>query len=207
MSKRIGFALLVTIVQSLVLVFPGWATTASSLTVSTNSVNFGTVSVGSGAQQQIRFTSAAFGATITAVSVSGTYFTASGFTPPLALTRGSSAVLTVTFSPRSAGAQTGKIVVTGRGFSTAVDITLSGNGIANAKTISVVPSSGSFGNVPVGSTNSQTFTVTNHGNSCDLSFVRSCLRRLVSACPVSRVTPKSRRERVPRSMSLSSRLR
>ena len=165
MSKRIGFALLVTIVQSLVLVFPGWATTASSLTVSTSSVNFGTVSVGSGAQQQIRFTSAAFGATITAVSVSGTYFTASGFTPPLALTRGSSAVLTVTFSPRSAGAQTGKIVVTGRGFSTAVDITLSGNGIANAKTISVVPSSGSFGNVPLGSTNSQTFTLTNHGNA------------------------------------------
>jgi hypothetical protein len=29
----------------------------------------------------------------------------------------------------------------------------------------VVPSSGSFGNVPVGSTNSQTFTVTNHGSS------------------------------------------
>ena len=101
---------------------------------------------------------------ITAVSVSGTYFTVSGFTPPLALTRGSSKILTVTFSPRSAGAQTGKIVITGRGFSTALDISLSGNGIANAKMISVVPSSGSFGNVPVGSTNSQTFTVTNHGN-------------------------------------------
>jgi hypothetical protein len=42
-------------------------------------------------------------------------------------------------------------------------VALSGNTPTN--TVSVVPTSASFGNVPVGSTNSQTFTVTNHGST------------------------------------------
>ena len=154
--------------EFLLLIFAGSAASASSVTVSSTSINFGSVNVGSSAQQQIKITnSTAFGVTITSVTVSGNYFAISGITAPLSLSSGVSATLTVSFAPKSAGTQTGKIVVQGRGITTALDVTLSGSGASSGGTtsISVVPTSASLGSVPVGSSNSQTFTVTNRGTT------------------------------------------
>ncbi len=131
-------------------------------------MNLGSVNVGSSAQQQVKITnSTGVSVTITSVAVSGNYFAISGITAPVSLSAGASAAVTVSFAPKAAGAQTGKIVVQGRGITTALTITLSANGVASGGTtsLSVVPTSAAFGNVPVGSTNSQTFTVTNRGTT------------------------------------------
>lgn len=158
------------VIELLLFIFAGSAASASSVTASPTSINFGSVNVGSSAQQHIKITnSTAFGVSITSVTVSGNYFTISGITAPLSLNSEVSATLTVSFAPKAAGTQTGKIVVQGRGFTTALDVTLSANGVASGSgsgpSISVVPTSASLGSVPVGSSNSQTFTITNHGTA------------------------------------------
>ncbi len=156
------------VIELVLLIFAGSAASASSVGLSPTSINFGSVTVGSSAQQQIKITnSTAFGVSITSVTVSGNYFAISGITAPLSLTTGASATFTVKFTPKAAGSQTGKVVVQGRGLSTALDVTLSANGVASGSgpSISVVPTSASLGSVPIGSSNSQTFTVTNHGTT------------------------------------------
>jgi Abnormal spindle-like microcephaly-assoc'd, ASPM-SPD-2-Hydin len=166
MSKKIFLALPIVVMELFLFIFAGSAAAASSVTLSPTSVNLGSVNVGSSAQQPIKVTnSTAISVTITSVTVSGNYFTMSGVTAPLVLPAGASATLNVSFAPKAAGAQTGKIAVAGRGLS--LDVTLSANGVSSGGTtsISAVPTSAAFGNVPVGSTNSQTFTVTNHGTT------------------------------------------
>lgn len=168
MSKKISFAFLVAVIEFLLFIFAGSAVAASSVTVSPASVNLGSVNVGSSAQQQIKITnSTALNVIVTSVAVSGNYFAISGITAPLSLPAGKTATLNVSFAPKAAGAQTGKIVVQGRGITTAVNVTLSASGVSSSvsASISVVPTSAAFGNVPVGSTNSQTFTVTNRGTT------------------------------------------
>jgi hypothetical protein len=168
MPKNFRFAFPMAVIELLLFIFAGSAASASSVSVTPTSINFGSVNVGSSAQQHIKITnSTAFGVSITSVTVSGNYFTISGITAPLSLNTGASATLTVSFAPKAAGTQSGKIVVQGRGFTTALDVTLSANGIASGSgpAISAVPTSASLGSVPVGSSNSQTFTVTNHGTT------------------------------------------
>lgn len=168
MSKKICFVFPIAVIELLLFIFASSAASASSVTASPTSINFGSVNVGSSAQQQIKITnSTGFGVIITSVTVSGNYFAISGITAPLSLSTGVSATLTVSFAPKAAGTQSGKIVVQGRGFTTALDVTLSANGVASGSgpSISAVPTSASLGSVPVGSSNSQTFTVTNHGTA------------------------------------------
>jgi len=168
MSKKFRFAFPKVVIELLLFIFAGSVASASSVTASPTSINFGSVSVGSSAQQYIKITnSTAFGVSITSVTVSGNYFSISGITVPLSLNTGGSATLAVKFTPKAAGTQTGKIVVQGRGFSTALDVTLSASGVASGSgpSVSVVPTSASLGSVPVGSSNSQTFTVTNQGTA------------------------------------------
>jgi hypothetical protein len=168
MSKKFCFAFPMAVIELLFFIFAGSAASASSVTASPTSISFGSVSEGSSAQQHIKITnSTAFGVTITSVTVSGNYFSISGITAPLSLNSSVSATLTVTFAPKASGTQTGKVVVQGRGFTTALDITLSASGVASGSgpSISVVPTSAGLGSVPLGSSNSQTFTVTNHGTS------------------------------------------
>jgi len=164
MSKKICFAFLVAVIELLLFISAGSAAAASTqITVSPTSVSFGTVNVGSSAQQSIKITN--FSQTflaIRSVSVSGSYFAITGIATPLPMRAGASFSFTAKFTPSAAGSQTGKVaIVTSSGET--VDVTLSGNTPAN--TVSIVPTSASFGNVPVGSTNSQTFTVTNHGST------------------------------------------
>jgi hypothetical protein len=167
MSKKFRFVSPMAVIELLLFILAGSAASASSVSLTPTSINFGSVNVGSSAQQQIKITNSTFGVTITSVTVSGNYFAISGITAPLSLNTGASATLTVSFAPKAAGTQTGKIVVQGRGFTTALDVTLSANAVASGSgpSISAVPTSASLGSVPVGSSNSQTFTVTNHGTT------------------------------------------
>ena len=164
MSKKICFVFLVAVIELLFFISGSNTAVASTqLTVSPTSVNFGTVNVGSSAQQSIKITNSSqtFFA-IRSVSVNGSYFAITGIATPLSMRVGASFSFTAKFTPSAVGSQTGKVaIVTSSGET--VDVTLSGNTPTN--TVSVVPTSASIGNVPVGSTNSQTFTVTNHGST------------------------------------------
>jgi len=164
MSKKLCFVFLVAVIELLFFISGNNTVAASTqLTVSPTSVNFGTVNVGSSAQQLIKITnSSQTFLAIRSVSVSGSYFAITGIATPLPMRAGASFSFIAKFTPSAAGPQTGKVAIVTNSGET-VDVALSGNTPTN--TVSVVPTSASFGNVPVGSTNSQTFTVTNHGST------------------------------------------
>ena len=138
------------------------STAASSpLSVNPTSIQFGSVSVGGSAQHQITITNTnAFEVVLSSVVVSGRYFYIGGISAPLSLRPKASATFVVTFAPQIAGTQNGLITISGRGLPAVTNISLSAAGIPGQ--VLVVPSSASFGSVPVGSSNSQTFTITNH---------------------------------------------
>lgn len=166
MSKKNYLAFLFAVIQ-LLLFISGSETAAAStqITVSPASVSFGTVNVGNSAQHSITITNSSRTiVSISSVSVSGSYFAISGISTPVPMRAGASVSFNTKFTPSASGSQTGKVVIqTNSG--QIVDVALSGSTSTSTISVSVVPTSASFGNVPVGSTNSQTFTLTNHGST------------------------------------------
>jgi Transmembrane protein 131-like N-terminal/Abnormal spindle-like microcephaly-assoc'd, ASPM-SPD-2-Hydin len=143
----------------------------SLLSATPSPVNFGNVSEGDPSTQTLKLTDeGAESVVITSVSASGKGFSVSGVTTPQTLTPKQSIALTAKFDPSSAGAETGKISVVAHGG--AVEIGLSGVGIApNAQ---LVPSTTAvtFGNVTVGKTVTQQVTLKSTGNSdADISNI------------------------------------
>ena len=82
---------------------------------------------------------------------------------PLTLAAGQSASLSVTFAPTASGSVGGSVSVVNSASSSPTTISLSGAGI-QAQLV-VTPASASFGNVVIGISNSQTFTLTNGGSA------------------------------------------
>ena len=159
MFQKSCFALL-SAVFFFFFVFVNQTSAQSQLSASPTSINFGSVSLGSSAQQQIKLTnSGRIAVLISSISTTGS-FSVSGVTTPIQLAAGASTTFTSKFAPTTSGSYTGTIAVQGRHFSSPFDITLTGTG-----TVSIVPSSASFGTVPIGSSSSQTFTVTNRGSA------------------------------------------
>jgi hypothetical protein len=166
MSKKNRFVFLVAAIQLFFLISGNKTAGATTqITVSPTSVSFGTINVGSSAQHSVTITnSSGTLVSISSVSVSGSYFAISGISTPLPLRAGTSATFNAKFTPSASGSQTGKVVIqTSSG--QIVDVMLSGSTATSTISVSVVPTSASFGNVPVGSSNSQTFTLTNHGST------------------------------------------
>jgi hypothetical protein len=135
----------------------------SAAAVPTNA-SFGNVVVGASTSQTIQLkNTGTTPVTISAASASGTGFSVSGLTLPVALSAGTAATLTIKFSPQSAGAVSGAATMTGN-FSS-VSVPISGTGISRTTTISASATSENFGNVTVGSSATATVNLTNTGNS------------------------------------------
>jgi hypothetical protein len=147
----------------------GIAATTPQLTVSTNSLAFGNVAVNSSATLPVTLTSSGTAAvTISAADLSGTGFTDSGATFPMTLNPSQSVTLQVKFNPAAAGAAAGQLTINSNsstGASTVVQ--LSGTGTVATTTAQLLFSSTalSFGSVPVGSTSTQTLTLTSSGTA------------------------------------------
>ena len=143
----------------------------SLLSVTPSPVNFGNVSEGSPSTQTVKLSNeGAESVVITSVSASGKDFSVSGVTTPQTLTPKQSVTLTAKFDPSSGGAETGNISVAASGG--AVEIGLSGVGIAPS--VQLVPSTTAvaFGNVTVGKTVTQQVTLKSTGNSnADISNI------------------------------------
>jgi hypothetical protein len=137
-----------------------------SYTVSPSSIDFG--------EQSIEFTSVAQAVTVTntgttkivvnSFNVSPSPFQFSAGSAPWTIGPGGQWVWAVDFAPKTAGTFNGQLTLNITGLPPAV-IPLKGTGFSTNAIATVSPSSIAFANQPVGSSATQTFTVTNTGTS------------------------------------------
>lgn len=138
---------------------------AASVTISPSpgSINFGSVNAGNSSSKTVTFTNGGNSTvTISQVAVNAKDVTASGIATPMTLTPGQKASLDLTFNPSAAENVTGNVTVTSSQGSSAV-IPVSGSGVQAG--LALTPSIVSFGNVTIGSPNSQTVQIANTGNA------------------------------------------
>ena len=143
----------------------GSGVTPGALASSLTSLSFGSVIVGG--KQSLSETVTNTGGssvTISQIATSGTGFSLSGITAPVTLAAGQSATFSATFTPVSAGSASGTITITSNAANPTMTIPLAGAGVAPGA-LGSSPSSLSFGNVTVGSTQSLSETLTNTGAS------------------------------------------
>jgi len=84
-------------------------TPAGTLSVSTPTIAFGNVALGSSATQTRQLTASNSAVTISSGSWSGDGFSVSGITFPVTLTAGQSVPFTITFAPQASGSASGSI--------------------------------------------------------------------------------------------------
>jgi hypothetical protein len=108
----------------------GTGTAATALlTSSTNSLKFGTVTIGKTNQLSVTFTNAGnSNITISKVTTSGAAYSGTGVSAGLILTPGQSATLDETFAPTAAGNLSGSVTVTSNSTNSPGTISLSGAG-------------------------------------------------------------------------------
>ena len=143
----------------------GTGVTPGTVGANPTSLSFGSVVVGANeALTESLTNTGGSNVTISGVAASGTGFSASGISPPVTLTPGQVATFSVKFTPASAGSASGNVTVTSNGSNPTLTIPLSGTGLAGGA-LGSNPTSLSFGNVQVGSSQSLSETVTNTGSA------------------------------------------
>jgi len=136
------------------------------LSVNPSTVSFGDVIVGGSSTKNITLANTGNGdVTVSRVIITGVSLTETGLTLPLTLSARQSANFNVVFAPSSVGALAGSITVMSSASNSPATIPLSGAGVSTALQLSANPSTLNFGNVAVGSTGTQTVTLSNTGNS------------------------------------------
>ena len=139
--------------------------TIGSLSASPSVVNFGSIQVGSSQSQTTTLTnSGTVGVTISQATVTGTGFSMSGLSLPMTLAAGQSVKATVTFAPSASGTASGSATFVSDASVPSLSLSLSGTGASPGQLVST-PASMSFGTVPVGSTQTQSATLSNSGGS------------------------------------------
>jgi hypothetical protein len=139
---------------------------ATALTVTPATVNFGNVVVGSVNSQTLKVSNSGNGVlTITQVTVTGTGFSAGVLALPISLNPGQSSTFNVNFSPVSTGSTSGSVSITSNAASSPGAVPLSGNGVAATQTLSFSATSLTFGAVNVSQSSTQSVTITNTGNA------------------------------------------
>jgi len=133
------------------------------LTAAPTSLSFGNVEVGT-SQTLVETLTNTGGSnlTISDAAVTGDGISTTGLSLPLVLAAGQSATFSVVFSPQSIGSVSGNLALTDDGSSTSLNIAVAGTAVA-AGSLSGNPTSFSFGNVLVATSQSQTETLKNIG--------------------------------------------
>jgi len=142
------------------------ADAAGQLTVTPTSISFGSVAVGKTAtiQATVKNTGSAT-VTLTGDTVTGGGFKVNAVTLPKTMSAGYAFTLIITFTPASAATYSGKITLISNASNSSQAISLSGIGIKNtAGYVSATPTSAQFGNVSVGTRNTQTVQLKNTGS-------------------------------------------
>jgi len=138
----------------------------SGITATPPSATFANVIVGSPNSQTFKLQNAgSTGVTITSAAVSGTGFTTTGLSTPLALAGGASSTFNVVFAPTSAGNVSGSVVLTGNMSNSPLTIPLTGSAVSPSALLNPSTTSLTYTNVAVGSNSAQNVILTNNGNS------------------------------------------
>jgi hypothetical protein len=136
------------------------------ISVIPSSVSFGNVTVGVANSQTLTIKNPGTATlSITQASLSGTGFTSTGLALPLSVPAGGSSTFNVGFAPTSAGGVSGSITLISNTPNSPLVVPFSGTGIAATLQLSASPASLSFGSLTTGTNATQSFTVTNTGNS------------------------------------------
>jgi hypothetical protein len=151
------------------LVVTGTGVTSAGLVSIPATVAFGNVPMGASRTltETIR-NSAQSNVTLVQASASGGAFTISGITTPLTLTPSESITFTAQFHPTAVGSASGSLQVISNATNSRLIVPLSGTG-TNSGQLSLSPSAINFGNVAVGSSKSQTATLTAIGANVTIS--------------------------------------
>jgi hypothetical protein len=136
------------------------------LSLTPTSASFGSVVTGSTNSQTVQIkNSGTANLMVSQATVTGAGFSLSGMALPMTLTPGQSGNFNVQYTPPSTGSVSGAVSIISNAPNSPATVALSATGVAASYTISVNPSSLSFGSVTDGTAAAQGFTVTNTGNS------------------------------------------
>src|SRR2546427_579723 len=136
----------------------------SQLSVTPPSASFGNVGVGTRNTYAFTLTnSGSASVTVSQANVSGSGLSVGGLSLPLTLTPGQKTTFSVVFAPATTGNITGSVSLVSNALNSPTTIALSGTAVQPQ--LSVVPPSASFGDVAVGTRNSQTITLINSGTA------------------------------------------
>jgi hypothetical protein len=121
------------------------------------SLSFGSVVVGDTQKLSATVTNSGDAtANISKVAISGSGFTLSGITAPLALAAGQSATFSVTFAPQASGNASGAVTLTSDASNPTLTVPLSGTGTNAPGQLTATPSTLAIGNVVVGNSGTGT---------------------------------------------------
>ena len=137
------------------------------ITTSSNSLSFGSVTVGTSLDLGVTLTNVGFRPeTVSQATVTGAGFSISGLVLPLTLNAGQNATFNVEFAPAVGGSVTGAIsIITNAWWNPTISISLSGTGVAQP-TANLSPPSMTFASQALGTTSSaQAVTLTNSGGT------------------------------------------
>ncbi len=140
---------------------------APAIQLSSTSISFANDVVNAPASQALVITNSGTATlSISQISATGAPFSVSGFLLPLNVNAGQKTTVTVTFSPTSAGTVSGSLSIVSNAPTSPSSVSLSGSAVAATHTLSISPTSLSFGNVTTGTSSAtQAVTITNTGNS------------------------------------------
>ena len=141
--------------------------TTIALGLSPSSVSFGDVTIGQSGTKTVTLTSTGSGiVTISAISVAGNGFTASGPHLPISLSSGQSTTISVLFKPTASAVDSGTVTIASNAVEPSMTVALSGTGTTAATSVlSVSPSSVAFGTVSVGSEVTRTVQLASTGTA------------------------------------------
>jgi hypothetical protein len=138
----------------------------AGLSLTPTSASFGSVVTGNTNSQTVQIrNSGTANLTVSQATVTGAGFSLNGLALPMTLTPGQNGNFNVQYAPQAAGNVSGAVSIVSNAPNSPATVALSATGVAASYTISVNPSSLSFGSVTDGSSTAQGFTVTNTGNS------------------------------------------
>ena len=136
-----------------------------SLSFNASTLDFGSVTAGSSKTLTVSATNTeAQSVTISSVALSTKYFSLTAPSLPVVIAAGQTVSLSVKFTPNAAGPFTGTVSVSSDASNTNSSLSLSGTGVAVGQ-LTLNPDSQDFGSLTVGSTQSQSVTLTNTGAS------------------------------------------
>ena len=151
----------------------GTPATPGFLATSPASLNFGSIQLpGSQMLNETVTNSGGSSVIISQATVMGTGFSLGSITVPQTLAAGQSLTLSVSFAPKSAGTASGTLTLASNASNANLIVSLSATGTSPGQ-LSVSPGSISFGNVVVGTSQSQTGTLSASGSSVTVSSATS----------------------------------